>query len=331
MRAMPIALLSILIAGCATAPQTPDWVHGTSRQYPAEQYLIGRGEAPTAEQAQERARADLAKIFEVAVAVESEDVQAFKRQGEAGVYEEKTSRRIATRAEQIVRGIRIAEFWQDPASRTQHALAVLPRLQAGVSLREEIGRLDDAIRRLVEQARAGDDALARAGAASRALELAVERDGYQKSLKIVDITGRGVEAPFPATRLRADRDELLKRVRIAPRVDGDPELDGIVRGALAAAGFLAETGDQPEYLLDARMKLEDLGRQDGWYWQRGVVEIALVESASGRVRGTKSWNVKAAGQERATAHARVLQEADAALKKDLRRTLTGFADGTEAR
>jgi hypothetical protein len=114
-------------------------------------------------------------------------------------------------------------------------------------------------------------------------------------------------------------------------VDGDPELDGIVRGALAAAGFLAETGDQPEYLLDARMKLEDLGRQDGWYWQRGVVEIALVESASGRVRGTKSWNVKAAGQERATAHARVLQEADAALKKDLRRTLTGFADGTEAR
>ena len=63
--------------GCATRSTMPDWINGASHKYPSEQYLIGRGQAATEEEARDRARADLAKIFEVSVAVESEDVQTF--------------------------------------------------------------------------------------------------------------------------------------------------------------------------------------------------------------------------------------------------------------
>jgi hypothetical protein len=323
---LPMTFALAVLAGCATTPRTPEWVHGAASQYPAEQYLVGRGQAPNVEQAQERARADLAKVFEVAVAVESQDVQAYKSQG-GGQYEATASRRIVTRTDQIVRGIRIAELWQDPATRNHHALAVLPRLQAATSLREEVAKRDEAIARHVAQARSEADPLARIGAANRALDLALERDGFQKSLKVVDITGRGVESEYAAARLRADLDELVKRVRIAPRVSGDADADALARGALAAAGFLAETGENPQYVLDARLKLDDLGLKDGWYWNRGAVEVTLIEAANGRVRGTKSWNVKGSAPDRATARTRALAEADAALKKDLRATLTGFAAG----
>ncbi len=325
-RNLPIVLLLSAFAGCASVPKGPDWVNGASRQYPAEQFLVGRGEASNVEQAQERARADLAKVFEVSVAAESEDVQAYKSEG-GGQYAASSSRRIVTRTDQIVRGIRIGDLWQDPATKNHHALAVLPRLQAATSLREEVGKRDEAIARYVAQARTETDPLARVGAAGRALDTAIERDGYQKSLKVVDITGRGVESEYAAARLRADLDELVKRVRIAPRAEGDADAERLARAGLANAGFLAETGEKPEYVLNTRLKLEDLGQKEGWYWNRGTVEVTLTEAANGRVRGAKSWSVKGSATDAATARTRALAQAETALKKDLRATLTGFAEG----
>jgi len=330
-RPLTFMFAAALLAGCASKPITPDWVDGQAAKYPAGQYLIGRGSASTSEQAQERARADLAKIFQVAVAAESEDVQSFSRDSANGAaggqYEERTARRITTRTEQIVRGIRIAELWQDPATKTHHALAVLQRLPAANALREEINRLDAATRQYVQQSRAASDVFVKIGAASRAIESQTEREGFQRSLKVVDITGRGIESEFSSSQLIADRDALLKRVRISPRIPAgaDPELESIVRGALAASGFLTEGGDKPDFVLEARMTLNDLGRKEGWYWQRGSIEVTLIEAAANRVRGTKSWIIKGSALNAAEARQRALQEADSMLKKDLRRTLTGFA------
>ena len=75
------ATVVLLSGGCATAPvqqPKPDWVDGDSAGYQSTQYLLGRGMATTQEEAKDRARADLAKVFQVNVAVDSEDVQSFK-------------------------------------------------------------------------------------------------------------------------------------------------------------------------------------------------------------------------------------------------------------
>lgn len=332
--AYAIALLAAaLLAGCASAPSTPDWVNGTSVKYPSSQYLIGRGAASTTEQAQERARADLAKIFQVAVAVEGEDVQTFSRSSSdaapGGQYEQRTAQRITTRTEQIVRGIRVAELWQDPVTKEHHALAVLQRLQAANALREEINRLDAATRDYIQQSRSASDLFVKIGAASRAIDTQSEREGYQRSLKVVDISGRGIESEWSSSQLVADRDALLKRVRIAARVPAgaDPDLEPLIRGALAASGFMTDGTDKPDFVLEARLTLNDLGRKEGWYWQRGSIEVTLIETAANRVRGTKSWIIKGSALNAAEARQRALQEADTMLKKDLRRTLTGFASG----
>lgn len=325
------AVTVLLFGGCATKPIQPDWIVGDSAKYQSAQYLIGRGQASTIANAEDRARADLAKIFQVAVAVDSEDVQSFKSDpaiaGGTGRYAGESSRRITTRTNQIISGIQIAEIWQDPVSKTQYVLAVLPRLQTAAGLRQQINQLDDATQASIDQSRKSSDLFIKIAAASKAVESQLEREGLQKALQVVDLTGRGVEPKFNSGTLNADMDDLLKRVRIAPRVlEGSaPGLDEVVAGALSQAGFMIDTGDKPDYFLKASLRLTDLGLKEGWYWQRGDLEITLSEAVTGRVRGTQRWFVKGAAPDKGTAARRALDEADAVLKKEMRAAIINMA------
>jgi hypothetical protein len=311
-----------LLSGCASSkPSTPDWINGDSARFNSAQYLIGRGQAPTQEEAKDLARADVAKIFQVAVVASSEDLQRSKS-GSSGTpqYEQQASRSISTRTDQIIRGIQIAELWQDPTTKSYYALAVLPRLQTAASLRQQISHLDEATADHIDQSRKSSDLFLKIAAASQAVETQRERESLQKSLQVVDTTGRGSTSKWNSATLQSDLDELLKRVRIVPRVTAEstPGLAEVLSGALAHAGFMTETGSHPDFVLQARMELTDLGQQKGWYWQRGDLEISLTEAATGRVRGTRRWAVKSSATDRGSAVMRAMNQADAILKKELR-------------
>jgi hypothetical protein len=323
------ALMLSLMAGCASKkPAIPDWITGDSAQYKSTQYLIGRGQAATLEEAKDRARADLSKIFQVVVVAESEDVQKFKSTSpSSGEYESQASRHITTRTEQIIRGIQITELWQDPTSKNYHVLAVLPRLQTAASLRQQISQLDEATGNHIEQSRKNSDLFLKIAAANLAVESEQERESLQKSLQIVDSAGRGPEPRWNSAKLNSDLDELLKRVRIASQVaaDSTPGLEEVVAGALAKAGFMIETGQNPDFVLQARMELADLGYKEGWYWQRGVLEVTLSETATNRVRGTKRWVIKSNAPDKESAAKRALNQADAVLKQELRTAIIDMA------
>ncbi len=319
----------LLSAGCATKPTQPDWINGDSATYKSSQYLLGRGQGSTQEDAKDRARGDLAKIFQVAVAVSSEDIQSFRTAptpGGAPVYESQASRSISTRTDQIIRGIQIAEIWQDPTTKTYYALATLPRLQTAASLRQQIDQLDDATKSYVEQSRSASDLFLKIAAAHHALEAQQERESLQKSLQVVDITGRGVEPQWSSAKLKADLDALAKRVRIASQVapDSPPGFAQVVAGALAQAGFMVETGQNPDFTLQARIDLADLGLIEGWYWQRGTLEVALTD-ATGRVRGTKRWPIKTSARDKDSAARRALELADTILKQELGTVIINMA------
>jgi len=324
-----VALIFSLLCSCARQPPAaPDWIAGDSDRYKSSQYLIGHGQAATQEEAKDRARVDLAKIFQVAVLSDSEDVQEFKSAPAGqGQYENSVSRRITTSTEQIIRGIQIAEQWQDPATKNYYVLAVLPRLQAAASLRQQVRQLDEATAIHFEKSRKSSDLFQKIAAANLAVVSQQERDSLQKSLQVVDITGSGLASQWSSEKLKSDLDGLLKRVRIASQVTSDstPGLTEVVAGALANAGFMIETGLNPDFVLLAQMKLADLGFQDGWYWQRGVLEVTLSESATNRVRGTKHWNVKGNAPDKDSAGKRALNQADAVLKQELRAAIIDMA------
>jgi hypothetical protein len=317
-----LTLMLALMSGCASKKLvSPDWIAGDSAQYKSAQYLIGRGQAATVEEAKDRARTDIAKIFQITVVASSDDVQKFKSGGaEPAQYETQSSRSINTSTEQIVHGIQIAELWQDPTSKNYHVLAILPRLQTSASLRQQISQLDEATGNHIEQSRKSSDLFLKIAAANQAVESELERESLQKSLQIVDITGRAPELQWSSAKLNSDLDGLLKRVKIASKVDADstPGLAEVVAGALAKAGFMIETGQNAEFVFQSKMELADLGFKEGWYWQRGFLEIALSESATGRVRGTKRWNIKSNASDKDSVAKRAMNQADTILKQELR-------------
>jgi hypothetical protein len=179
----------------------------------------------------------------------------------------------------------------------------------------------------VDQSKNNSDLFIKIAAASKAIDTQMEREGLQKALQVVDITGRGVESKYNSGRLKTDMDALLKRVRIASKVlEGSAAgFDEVVAGALSKAGFLIETGEKPDFVLKASLVLSDLGLKDGWYWQRGNLEISLSEAVSGRVRGTQRWPVKGNATDKATALRRALDEADVVLKRELGKSIVGMA------
>ena len=217
-----VAVVTALLSGCAGSSNIrPDWVDGGDARYKPAQYLIGRGQADTQVDAQDRARADLAKVFQVRIDVQSQDVLAYQggtnASGAAGRTTAKVTRSITTKTDQIVNGIQVPALWHDSRTGTYYALAVLPRMQAANSLRQEIETRDAATDRYIQASRGTSDILLKIAAADRALDAQVERSAYQKALKIVDISGVGVPPRWSAATLRIDLDALLHRMRIAAK------------------------------------------------------------------------------------------------------------------
>lgn len=321
-------VLAIMLSACASKqPATPDWVAGDSKQYKSSQYLTGRGEASNQEEAKDRARADIAKVFQVAVIAESDDVQKYSSD-QAGIqYESRVTRHITTHTNQIISGIQLAELWQDPASKIHHALAVLPRQQTAASLRQQVAQLDEDTDTHIERSRKSDDLFMKIAAANHAVESQLARESLQKMLQVVDISGRGIDTVRSSAKLQSDLDALLKRVHIASKVTADstPGLDVVLSGGLAQAGFLIETEGKPDFILTGRLKLDDLGLKDGWYWQRGVLEIILSEAATNRVRGTKRWNIKGNAPDQGSMTKRALNHVDKVLKQELRAAIINMA------
>ena len=323
-----VALLAAAGATLAFAA-APDWVNGNAKKYPNEMYLVGRGVGSTADEAGNRARGDLASVFEVKIEVVTANTTDVVKSGNKETVHKTASQSVSAKTDRVVSGVQIVEVWRDPSTQDVHALAVLSRDKAAAGLREEIAKVDEQVQQELASAKATNDPLVKLGALQRAFDTVVNRDGFQASLKVVDLAGKGIDAPVTQTQLRIQMDQILKGVKIFPQVDEDAdakEFQGILKGGVAAAGFLAQSIGKAELILIGKLDLNDLGVQQGWHWVRANVTVQLVEKESGRVRGEKSWPLKASARDSAkTARTRVLKDIEKLFKEELRGTIVEFA------
>ena len=322
-----LVLLLSLLTACSTTGKQPDWIDANSAQYPASAYLLGRGQNENRALAQDRARADLSKIFQIHITEQSEDVVTYTAQDQqAGNTESSASRYITTQTDQIVEGIRIAELWKDPASNQYHALAVLDRNQASNDLRQAIQGQDAATDYEINLARQQKDIFNQIGHASQAVAIQSSRNENQRILKIIDPTGIGVPATHNLTRLRSQRDELLQRVQIELQILNDPigEVEPILQGALAESGFRQTKSNKANYRLEADLQLDGFPDNKGWYWYRGSLQINLLSNSKDQSQGSHRWDIKVAAQNPATAAQRVRDTLDKELKAELRGVIISF-------
>jgi hypothetical protein len=322
-------LLANLFLSSLAWGAAPAWLNGEASKYPNAQYLVGRGEGSTESEAQNRARGDLASVFEVRIAVVTQNATTVTQAtGQKTQVNKQATQQVSAKTDKVISGITIAEIWRDPVTQDFHVLAVLSRAHAAASLREEVSRIDQETQQFLQAANSATDPLLKIGALTQAWQSTVKREGFQSSLQVVDPSGRGAPPEVTQASVQMMINDTLKSVRIAPVVVEDSavaEFAGILKGGLAAAGFLATQSTEAEFTLEGKLSFNDLGRRDNWNWMRATLEISLVEKATHRVRGSKTWPVKASAQDAKTARSRALLEIEKVLNQQLRATLLGFA------
>jgi len=330
-RNLLLLLILALVAACSTpGSKQPDWINAASRDYPANAYLLGRGQSDNRALAQDRARADLSKIFQLRVIEESEDTVKFESQDlavkEAGKTTSSASRYITTQTDQIVAGIRIAELWQDPVNKQFHALAVLDRNQTANDLRQAIQNQDTATEHEINFARQQPNLFSQLGHASQAIAIQASRYENQRMLKIIEPAGMGIPPVYNLAGLRADRDNLLQRVHIELQVLNDPlgGIEPILQGALAKTGFQHTTSNKADYRLEADLQLDGFTDDKGWYWYRGTLQINLLSQMDGQSQGSHRWDIKVAAQNPDIAAQRARDSIDKTLSAELRDVIIGF-------
>ncbi len=332
---LTLIFITLIITACASkGSKQPDWVNSDASDYPAKKYLLGKGQDAHQAIARDRARADLAKIFEVAISEKSRDQITYtsKSDGKSKVVEmdSETGRDISTQTKQIISGIVISEIWQDPKSGQFHILATLDRLKVANSLRNQINKNDEATAQVIQYSRETRDSLKQLGFANKALQLQLERAVYQKQLKVVGYTGIGVSSAYNIAVLVNDLNDLLQRIKIKVQIESDStgDLNDIVAGALSNSGFTHITGDQSDYILNCKLSLDSYHDKDGWYWQRGTLEINLLNPATKESHGSKRWSIKVSSQNRALSEKRARDEISSILNSELRKSLIQFASAS---
>lgn len=324
-----------LLAACSSAKPgdvRPDWVLGNSSQYPASTYLVGKGQADNMADAKDRARADLAKIFSVAVNEQSRDTSSYSQDSATAAGGKNTldvNRNITTRTEQVMSGVEISDNWEDAKSQQYYALATLSRAKASTTLRQQIGDLDAGTQSYMNQAQSSSDLFDKVAAASQAVDAQTARAALQRSLQVVDPSGQGMPSSWPLAKLQADRAALLKQMQVSAAADGPnaAAVQQVLAGALANSGFTV--ADKAPYTMTASLDTSDLPPQGGWHWITGTLQVTLTGTDS-RAHGIRRWDLKVSGTDQQLAEQRLMDQVAQYLQSDIQGTVLAFAAGKSA-
>ena len=198
-----ISVAAILLSACSSTPERPTWLDGADVHYPANVYLTASGEAKTSSVADNRALANLAKIFAVSIADESIDFsEASISQSNASgstirqVENKQTlSRFVNTQAQQVLQGTGIVERWQDPVSGLQSSLAVMKKAPAAALFMQSIRAADEQTSAAVKYAeQQAPNPLIALSALESARERQITRLNDNNNLRVV--TGNDINVAY---------------------------------------------------------------------------------------------------------------------------------------
>ncbi len=324
----------LVLSGCMQSMPVvnsgqPDWISGDSPSYPNVQYVVASGSASNAEQAKDRALANLSKVFELHIRDSSTtrpNVQVVKQNGAESVSKSQSrAQNVNIQTNKIIDGVRIAQQWQSP-DLSHYALAVLDRHQAGNNIRGEITRLDEQAGFELNSVATKKNILQKVAVYQRVLTLQDQRDALQKTLKVIDLSGQGVESKWNRAELRADLEASLTALNMKPEIlhDDVGGLDKVLRGAMSKSGFPETTGTETGHALSAGLVVQPPIVSQGWHWLRGTLTLRL-SSAGGQVLGNKTWPLKVSASSKAELNQRMIASVEKKLNHGLRAALMDFA------
>ncbi len=287
--ALFVSLFCVLEAH--SADLKPDWLSGSSLQYPEADYLKGLGFGDDKRSAERNAIEALVRFF-----------------------------RSGIRSKQDLAQITLAEYWFDSLSKVHYILAVLNRDKTEVVFRENVSSLEREAHLWSERATQTEHPLAVAKALYQGLRASREVDEYQDKLRVI-VPNRA--SPLEESAMSADLqnrlDEVLQihfQVEIALEGPHAAEVEKSILENLNQMGL--RLGPMPKLSVSGAVRFEKTGPKSPiWYFMRWSTRIILTEKESGRVIGS----VRNTGREGQLSLEEAEQKSLAALQSEVNKTI----------
>jgi len=296
-----LAGAALLAAACGTAPKRnaavttgprPQWADGDSPDYPKASYITGVGSADDENAASDRARGEVARVFNADVSVTSSftESEANASQGghETHSFSNDVAQKVRTVSQKVLEGVDIAARWKDPTGR-YYALAVLPKAQGLLAVQEKSSEIDTEATHYKTALSASTEPFARAKAAARLLALSKAQDGLASDSRVLG--GGPLQGVFDGAAVRADAAAALAALNVAVSVtgDGSDAVQTAVVSGLNAAGLSAKAGAGEKADLSAAAQVSVQEQSSGdprWKRSRATATVSLVDGRTGQTFST---------------------------------------------
>jgi hypothetical protein len=313
-------LIFSFLASCAASQASrkpseegrPDWVSAHSKKFPSEFYITGVGQSTNRLEAEDRARAQIAKFLKITVSSTETYAETETISEGAGKLEQKVGSDVKAESCETVSGVEIAEVFQDDAG-TFYALAVLPKERAEAQFKEKLTELENLI---VRAEQSSDDYYYRLMITVRALAAVPEREELLLKLKALSIA-----PPAGDEKFTGRREEIQKRLAEMPislKITGDHQviLAEPFKNAIIGAGIAVNMqGDQPPR-AEIACKEEIIPRGDpSWTYLRISCLLNLVDEKE-NVRGHLEFEQQSVGLTKAQAREKTLRGIAAKIKSE---------------
>jgi len=302
----------------------PDWVDGESIQYPSSLYLTGVGYDPDRRSAEDKARAEIAKIFLSRIDARTRSYQEYlqttskgRSQTEQAISIEEITK-VST--QKVLSGVRISQVYQETGQEPIfYALAVLDRDQSAEILRDKIHGLDREIERVFSKAVAEKDMLATIKYLRQAIQSHILRGAYDAELRIVSQSGRGISPPIHFAEIKSKLESVLLRdfligVSVTGTRAGEIQ-DALLQGLNQQGFSVSEDLTRAQVLVRGTVEIKPLDRgASEWKYVQWRTHFDMVDKEGGAVFGS----VNETGRE---GHLNLSQAENRAVRK-MRKALT---------
>lgn len=349
--ALTIIALGGLFASCAWFGHRaqPTWVEGNSTDFPADQYLLGVGQADSRPSGEERAYGAVSRIFKAKVEAESKDWESFlvlEARGKANTERRLTLDQVTrVSTDKVLESVRILDAWVNPANRQHHVLAGMHRAQAATALAERMAELDRAIETDLAEPRPAADVLTAIRSLRRAIKNLVLREAYNADLRVIRASGQGTPSRHRVPELTGALEQFMAaHLLVGVEVLGDQVepvrravIEGLVREGLPVTARPAGTeepavgrdGGKPlELLVKGTVRLFDVDVPDPRFrYVRWCSDFVILEPSTQHIVGAVSRGGREGHLTQGEATAKAVRVMQQEVSSELARTLAGYVYG----
>ena len=269
-----VFFLSVLLLSCGTSSNVarnsakmPDWVTGSSSQYPKSEYLTGSGSGVDKKSAEIDAINELATVFGQTItsaAVASRRMSTAQREGVVAYSDSSALGQDILREvnQDDVIAVEVPEFFESKSESKWYALAVMNREKATRIYSNMIEKNQAEISSILSQYKSDKEpnTLLNFSRLDFAEEVAVVNEKYLKRLTILNSSAaQKYESNSTPVQIHKIKAELAAKIPVCVRITDESDDDGRIaksfQEVMSSFGFNTTLGSNERYVIDCKIHL----------------------------------------------------------------------------